>query len=147
MRQEKNVLNDGSWEWDIGAGQAPGTDYQIMLVYTDPTTGAKVKPKSEHFEITASPAAKRGAALALGTSVPNPVRDRAAVPFSLAEAGEVRVSVHDARGREVAVLADGHREAGAHEALWETGDLAPGVYVVQLRAGASVLTERVVVVR
>ncbi|MEM1054396.1 MAG: choice-of-anchor B family protein [Bacteroidota bacterium] len=145
-RLEKNVLNDGSWDWEVPVGQTPATGYKIMLVYTDPTTGSKVKPKSGAFEITTPPAAKT-ATLALGAATPNPVRGRATLPFSLPEAGPVRVSVHDARGREVALLVDGYRQAGAHEAVWEAGDLAPGVYVIRLAAGMTVSTRRVVVVQ
>ena len=85
--------------------------------------------------------------LALESVVPNPARGRAAVAFSLAEAGEVRLSVVDVRGREVAVLAEGSLDAGAHRAPWATEALAPGVYVIRLQAGADVLTRQAVVVR
>ena len=55
--------------------------------------------------------------------------------------------VADVLGRIVAVLVDGERPAGPHEARFETGGLAPGVYVVRLEADASQTVCRVTVVR
>lgn len=85
--------------------------------------------------------------LALRPVAPNPTGDRARVTFSLAEDGEARVSVLDVRGREVAVLTEGPRPAGAHALTWRSSAFAPGVYVIRLAAGGEVLTRRAVVVR
>ena len=61
---------------------------------------------------------------------PNPTRDEATVRYSVAQAGEARVSVFDALGREVATLADGSVSAGRYETT--LGGLPGGVYVVRL---------------
>lgn len=85
-------------------------------------------------------------ALTLGVH-PNPVAGQAAIPFTLADAADVRLSVVDVLGREVAVLAEGPRVAGEHRATWATGGLAAGVYVVVLRADGERATRTVTVVR
>ena len=85
--------------------------------------------------------------LALAAPVPNPARGAARVAFQLAEAGEATLTVYDVQGREVARLLDGRLTAGAHEATWQTGALAAGVYVVRLATADQVLTRRAVVVR
>ena len=85
--------------------------------------------------------------LALGAPAPNPARGAVRLPFTLDAAREVRLSVTDALGREVAVLARGPLAAGDHERALETARLAPGVYVVRLAAGAEVRTRRLTVVR
>ncbi|OZC02015.1 T9SS type A sorting domain-containing protein [Rubricoccus marinus] len=87
-------------------------------------------------------------ASALGVPQPNPVRGIVRVPYSVGEAGEVRVALYDALGREVAVLASGERASGAHEATLDTESLAAGVYVVRM-TGASGFAEtrRLTVVR
>jgi fibronectin-binding autotransporter adhesin len=84
---------------------------------------------------------------ALDAPAPNPVAGRATVRYSLAEAGPVRVAVADLLGREVAVLVDGERAAGAHEAALDAGRLAPGVYVVRLTTGGGVQARRITVAR
>ena len=77
--------------------------------------------------------------------VPNPSAGRARVAFYLAESGPVRLSVLDARGREVAVLTDGSRLAGRHEV--PLGALAPGVYLLRLSTEAGVVTQTAAVAR
>ena len=89
-------------------------------------------------------------ATALGASYPNPVRAGAVltVPFSLAEASDVRVVVYDVLGREVAVLAEASYEAGSYEVSWpEASSLPAGTYLVRLEAGAFTQTQRLTLVR
>jgi hypothetical protein len=91
-------------------------------------------------------------ATALLPSYPNPARVGSGmavtVPFSLAEATDVRVVVYDVLGREVAVLADGAMEAGSYEVSWsEAAGLPSGTYVVRLEAGAFARTQRLTLVR
>lgn len=71
-------------------------------------------------------------------SCPNPLDARATISFTLARPGDVRLAVYDVAGREVAVLADGPRSAGDHEALWDRS-CSDGV-----RAGAGVYFARLV---
>ncbi len=86
------------------------------------------------------------AGVELGAVAPNPSSGGARVSYGVPEAGVVRVSVVDVRGREVAVLVDGPVSAGRHEAGLG-GGLAAGVYVVRLEAAGEVLTRQAVVVR
>lgn len=76
----------------------------------------------------------------------NPVRGAARVRLTQPEAADVRVSVVDALGREVAVLAEGTR-AATSEATFDTSALAPGVYVVVMRSNGYALSRTVTVVR
>ncbi|MEM8598764.1 MAG: T9SS type A sorting domain-containing protein, partial [Bacteroidota bacterium] len=78
---------------------------------------------------------------------PNPTSGAATVRFGLESTSDVRVAVYDALGREVAVLAEGVREAGWHSAVLSGADLSSGVYVVRVEAGADIATRRVTVLR
>ena len=90
-------------------------------------------------------------ALALSPPRPNPSRGAVVVPFEVPRAGRVRLSAFDVLGREVAVLADGGVEPGAHEGRLAPGTLAAGVYVVRLvtegPGGAEARVQRFTVVR
>lgn len=83
------------------------------------------------------------ASLALITT-PNPSRGTLRLGYTLPEAGEATLTVHDALGREVAVLG-GPRAAGEHEEA--LSGLAPGAYVAVLTTGKDRLTRRFTVVR
>ena len=73
---------------------------------------------------------------------PNPFRERATITFALAASEDVRLTLHDALGRTVAVLADGLRAPGEHRV--EIGaDLRAGVYLWRLQAGGRVESGRV----
>jgi hypothetical protein len=78
---------------------------------------------------------------------PNPFTDEAVMLVTLPAAAGVRVALVDVLGREVAVLADGPHEAGAHPIAIAGAGLAPGVYVARVwvngqPAGALPLTRR-----
>jgi hypothetical protein len=82
----------------------------------------------------APPADQSG--LRLGTPVPHPVRGPATISFTLPSPGPARLTLWDATGRSVAVLADGLWNAGEHVVRWDgsaaRGPLAAGPYLLRL---------------
>jgi len=71
-------------------------------------------------------------ALALSAH-PNPFNPRTSFRLELAQAGPVRLAVHDAAGRLLRVLVEGALPAGVHELAWDGRDgqgrsVAAGVY-------------------
>ncbi|MEP0545439.1 MAG: choice-of-anchor B family protein [Rhodothermales bacterium] len=71
---------------------------------------------------------------------PNPSRAGATVRFDLAEPGPMRAAVYDVLGREVMVLAEGDRSAGAHTLGWDATALPPGAYFLRIEAGETTQT-------
>ncbi len=74
----------------------------------------------------------------LGASYPNPFNPTATVPFTVNEASDVRVSVFDALGREVAVLASGLHTPGAYSVTFDAAGLPSGTYLYRLEANGEV---------
>lgn len=89
----------------------------------------------------------RPQAFALEGSFPNPFRAATTIRYALPEAMTVRLSVYDALGREVAVLADEHQAAGRKEVRFEADRLPSGVYFYRLEAGGFVQARRMVLTR
>ena len=92
------------------------------------------------------------AALRLMQNSPNPFNPSTRIAYSLDAGCHVRLEVFDAAGRSVAVLVDGLRGAGGHEAVWNgTGNdgrrAASGVYMYRLTAGKRTLTRKMVLLR
>ncbi len=83
----------------------------------------------------------------LTLAVANPVRSGATVRFTLDVAGEARVVLYDALGRQVAVLANGVMTTGTQTARLDAGALATGVYVLRLEAESGVVSRTLTVVR
>ncbi|PAP75415.1 T9SS type A sorting domain-containing protein [Rubrivirga marina] len=67
----------------------------------------------------------------LATPFPNPTSGQTSVVSAVEAATAVRLAVYDALGREVAVLAEGPVEVGAHRATLDGATLPPGVYLVR----------------
>ncbi len=79
------------------------------------------------------------AVFALSSITPSPTRGKATrIAYALPRASNVRISVCDIQGREVAVVERGARNAGRHEVVWsnESADhpLPAGLYFVRLEA-------------
>jgi hypothetical protein len=147
----------GTWE-SFCAGQPIGAGtFTATITFGACPDGRQSVPTAGGPAVspTVSPASEAGLArpfegygLTYGlTSHPNPFSGRAAVSFVLPERADVRLSVYDGLGREVAVLVDGAREAGQYEAVLDGGALPAGVYLVRLTAGPFVQTQRVTLVR
>ncbi|WP_420457498.1 DUF1501 domain-containing protein [Rubrivirga sp.] len=95
---------------------------------------------------TATPTAP-APALDLSVPAPNPVRTRATVRYRLADPGPAEVALYDTSGRQVATLASGSHDAGAHVAELDAHGLAAGLYMLRLQAGAETRTQTLSVVR
>jgi hypothetical protein len=92
------------------------------------------------------PPAGKAHAFTLFQNVPNPAARATTFTFELAESADVRLVVYDAAGRRVAVAAEGRYDPGRHDVPFAC-DLAPGVYVYRLEAGADVAARKMVVAK
>jgi len=86
----------------------------------------------------ATAAAPAGRAI-LHQNVPNPFNPATTVRFTLARAGGVAITVHDAAGRAVRVLARGEFPAGEHTLVWDGRDdrgrpAGSGTYFLRMEA-------------
>ncbi len=65
---------------------------------------------------------------------PNPFDGNTTIPYVVAAAGRVTLTVHDILGRRVATLVDAVRAPGEYEVSWDAGDLAIGAYMYRLES-------------
>jgi hypothetical protein len=80
---------------------------------------------------------------------PSPFNPKTTIGFTLSEATELRVSVHDLQGRRLAVLDEGRREAGRIELDWaaqdENGHALPGgVYLYRIHTSTGSETGKMI---
>jgi hypothetical protein len=83
----------------------------------------------------------------LDQNIPNPCSREARITFRLPSPRHVRLDLFDLRGACVATLVDEPRMAGEHTVAVDASRLRPGVYTCCLRAGASVVTRSMTVIR
>lgn len=92
------------------------------------------------------------AGVSLASPWPNPARGDVRLSFTLATAGDARLSIFDAQGRLVTELAGGAHMAGRHEGVWSGRDahgtpVGAGLYFAALQTAAGRSTARIVRVR
>jgi hypothetical protein len=84
--------------------------------------------------------------------VQNPARGSATLRYTLAHAGDARVTVFDAAGRALCAIAAGRQGVGDQQLVWDGCDrwgrrVAPGVYYLRLATGPVSATRTLLLVR
>ncbi len=160
----------GSFTQGVPEGADPGTYTLVVLAVTDSgqvrdaeTVGIVVtegERRTSQADMMWSPPALEGGlggesaersmappVIAPIAVYPNPSQARTTLRFTLDKSAPVRLTVHDALGREVAVLADGVREAGVHTVVLDGRGLPAGVYAWRLETTGHVQTGRITLLR
>lgn len=83
----------------------------------------------------------------LHQNYPNPFNPATSIGFYLPEATDIRVTVHDLLGREVATLARGPAASGEHAVVFDAASLPSGVYVYRLKTASQSVTRRLTLLK
>jgi uncharacterized protein YkwD len=156
---EMRIRNLGeAWtEWTPFASNvdwtlAPGNGVRVVEV--EIRSGVTVRSAFDTIELTGQEATAVGDPPTIASGIllrapnPNPFRGSTVVAYELAQPGEVHLAVYDIRGRRVALLESGSRDAGEYEVRWDgRGDSGaearPGIYFLQLVAGGETRSVKV----
>ncbi|MEP7217806.1 MAG: FlgD immunoglobulin-like domain containing protein [Bacteroidota bacterium] len=71
----------------------------------------------------------------LESIMPNPIVASADISYRLGASGSVSVTIHNAAGEQVALLADGPESAGEHRLTWDASSLPSGLYYCHITSG------------
>ncbi len=93
------------------------------------------------------PATPGAGGFLLHQNVPNPFNPATTIGYTLPEGMHVRLAVYDVRGREVALLVDGHQPEGAHRVTWNAAGLPSGIYFCRITAGVFTATRKMCLLR
>jgi len=77
----------------------------------------------------------------------NPFNPATTITFTLAEPGDIHLTVYDNTGRNVAELVDGVLPVGRYEAAFDGAWLASGVYLPRLESGGRVTTGKMLLMK
>jgi len=77
----------------------------------------------------------------LAQNFPNPFNPTTTIAFRLQTTTDVRLSVHDVLGREIAVLVDGVQPAGTFQAQFDASNLASGMYIYRLQTAVGTVSK------
>ena len=59
---------------------------------------------------------------------PNPFNAQTTISFTIDHPGQVNLEIYDIMGRKIAMLADGHLDAGSYDYIWNAPEVSSGVF-------------------
>jgi hypothetical protein len=78
---------------------------------------------------------------------PNPFNPTTTISYSIPTTGDVKVSVFDVTGREVAELVNTYQNAGSYAVQWNGSHLASGIYFYRVNVGSLSFTNRMILMK
>lgn len=130
-----------STDTDTYADWDTSTDLGSPTTQSDGTFAAKVKG-----DITSEEADEIPTEITL-SNYPNPFNPTTQIQFTLPEAQNVRVSVFNMLGQEVAVLAEGSKDAGTHTVQFNATAFSSGIYLYRIQTQATVITNKMMLIK
>jgi hypothetical protein len=79
---------------------------------------------------------------ALKQNYPNPFNPSTIISYQLSVVSNVKLSVYDMLGREIAVLVESKQNAGTHQKQWNAEGLPSGVYLYRLQTESFTETKK-----
>lgn len=84
----------------------------------------------------------------LSQNYPNPFNPSTNIEYSLPEQSNVRLTIFNMLGQEVATLINNEsKKAGVHTVNWNAGSVASGIYFYRLSVGHRVFTKRMMLIK
>ncbi len=87
------------------------------------------------------------ATFSLSQNYPNPFNPTTTITYSIKSSSNVRLTVYDILGREVAVLVNGFQNSGSHKIIFSDHNLASGLYLYRLQAGNDISTKKMMLLK
>ncbi len=130
---------------DITDGRPMFADAVMIIVDRKKSPDLVIPVATSIFD--SQPQIERPVATQLYPAYPNPFNPATNIRYRLEQAGEVKLSVFDVLGREVATLVNGTMPAGEHQVLFDAMNLSSGIYLYRLQASGEVFTKKMMLIK
>ena len=85
--------------------------------------------------------------VSLSKAYPNPFNPSTTISYDVPSDMDISLVVYDVRGRMVAELANGMREQGRYDVIWNAENQSSGVYFMKLVAGNTMKTQKMMLLK
>ena len=83
----------------------------------------------------------------LNQNYPNPFNPTTTIQYYVPERSSIKLVVYNTIGQEIAVLADGEKEAGSYSLNFNASGFPSGIYFYRLQAGSFIQTKKMVLLK
>ena len=119
-----------------GGSTGTGTEYDYATIKYSQQTGVETG--------TSGNALPTGFRL---TCRPNPFNASTQISYTLAEPGEVELTIYNIGGQLIHTLVDDYREPGEYQVIWDASKQASGIYFYSLTSGDYTETKRMTLLK
>ncbi len=122
--------------------------FYIRSVYRERVTSAtRTNLPVVHYSSVSTENSEIPEEVSLGQNYPNPFNPGTSISWTQPVSGQIRLSVYNLLGQNMATLVDGLRPAGEHEVRLDASGWPGGMYVYVLETGTHTLTRRMVLLK
>ena len=147
---EQEITEDFEYKFELGSEVAakavkPGNLVAGPLMAKSSGSdrfGIAIQPTGTSTENTDAPAE-----FALEQNYPNPFNPSTTIQYSVAEPGQVSLSVYNLMGQRVAELVNETKSAGTFNVSWNASNAASGMYYYRLVAGGKTITRKMTLIK
>lgn len=125
VRMDPGFADPANGDFTLPAGS-------ILLTYGTDKGPIGDRRWAANYSAVAQDGAAQPEAYTLAQNYPNPFNPATTIAFSLSKPQTITLMVYDARGRRVAVLAQGRYDAGEHQVAFSGADVPSGLYFYEL---------------
>lgn len=86
-------------------------------------------------------------ALRLNSAYPNPFNPETTISLSIPENTEITLNAYNVKGQKVAEIVNGTYSAGNHQVVWNAETQPSGIYFLKLKAGDSISSSKVILMK
>ena len=134
---------------DAGIGQESVLHWWTTngLTWNDPSlfgtavlvNGPAASVKTEYLDVASD--------YSLGQNYPNPFNPTTNIVYSIANSENVKLTVYNSLGQQVAILVNENQAAGKYNVTFNATDMSSGVYFYELRAGNQLLVNKMMLLK
>ncbi len=128
-------------EDQIANSERAHTTEQVAFIVFGDTPAAKLVASFDDFDD------ELPETISLLQNYPNPFNPSTNIDFELNEDTQVRISVYNLLGQEVATLIDGFKSAGRHSVRFDASNLSTGIYIYRMEAAGNVFTKKMLLTK
>jgi photosystem II stability/assembly factor-like uncharacterized protein len=83
----------------------------------------------------------------LAQNYPNPFNPITVIKYSIPKESDVRLEILNVLGEQVELLVNETKVTGTYEAVWNSGDLASGIYFYRIKSGNYIETKKMILIK